>query len=176
MHEIAKLARTKLFIRELFALIFYVTCAFPLLFVFWLYLSGELNSSTSTSGIIALVVFCLILSVFFLRFALAALSLMIFGAFDRHCHFFGGPDGIDIAMPGTSRLGLYRRAEHRVGLTEISKIVHFTYRTNGIPTHVELRIELSGGGMIRVPQRYFNPSTERIQGQILHFINSQAII
>jgi len=49
----------------------------------------------------------------------------------------------------------------------VERLVHFTYRTNGIPTATELRIYTRAGTMIRVERMYFSASAMGLQSHLL---------
>jgi hypothetical protein len=51
--------------------------------------------------------------------------------------------------------------------SEVDRLVHFTYRTNGISTATELRIHLKDGTMLRVERMYFSAGPRHLQQALL---------
>jgi hypothetical protein len=54
----------------------------------------------------------------------------------------------------------------------VERIVHFTFRTNGIPTGTELRIHLKDGSRLTVERMYFSASVKRLQDELLAILAS----
>jgi hypothetical protein len=92
---------------------------------------------------------------------------LIISAFSTQCFFRAGRDGISVRMPKRSWFGRFRLAEYWLKWNEVDRMVHFTYRTNGIPMSTELRIHLLNGTRLTVERRYFSASVRRLQEQLL---------
>jgi hypothetical protein len=91
----------------------------------------------------------------------------IISAGSRECFFRAGRDGIAIRMPRQGWFGRFHLAHYRLKWSEVERLVHFTYKTNGIPTATELRIYTRAGAMIRVERMYFSASVMGLQQQLL---------
>jgi hypothetical protein len=50
---------------------------------------------------------------------------------------------------------------------EVDRLVHFTYKTNGIRTATELRIHLNDGTRLTVDRMYFSADVWSIQYQLV---------
>jgi hypothetical protein len=103
---------------------------------------------------------------------LAALGLStglgrMVSAFARNCFFRAGRDGISIRLPKRRWFGRYRVVKYWLTWDEVDRIVHFTYKTNGIPTGSELRIYCKDKSLLRVERRYFSASVRRLQEELL---------
>jgi hypothetical protein len=88
-------------------------------------------------------------------------------AFSRKCFFRAGRDGIAIRLPRQGWFGRFHLAEYRLKWSEVDRLVHFTYKTNGITTATELRIYTREGTMIRVQRMYFSASAMGLQSHLL---------
>lgn len=88
-------------------------------------------------------------------------------AFSRKCFFRAGRDGISVRLPKRGWFGRFRLAEYWIKWNEVDRLVHFTYRTNGIPTSTELRIHLKDGSKLRVERIYFSASPKHLQQALL---------
>jgi hypothetical protein len=93
-------------------------------------------------------------------------------AFSRKCFFRAGRDGISIRLPKRGWFGRFRLAEYWFKWNEVDRLVHFTYRVNGIPTSTELRIHLKNGTRLAVDRMYFSTSVKGLQEQLLAIQNS----
>lgn len=108
-----------------------------------------------------------------LLFGLWALSCLsggvgrIISAFSKNCFFRAGRDGISIRMPVRGWFGRFRFAEYWIKWSEVKQVVHFTYRTNGIPMSTELRIRLHDGTKLSVQRMYFSANVRSLQEQLL---------
>jgi hypothetical protein len=87
-------------------------------------------------------------------------------ACSRDCFFRAGRDGIAIRMPRQGWFGRFHLADYRLKWSDVDRLVHFTYKTNGIPTATELRIYTRAGTMIRVERMYFSASVMGLQSQL----------
>jgi hypothetical protein len=88
-------------------------------------------------------------------------------AFSQGCFFRAGRAGISIRLPKRGWFGRFRLAEYWMKWSEVDRLVHFTYRTNGIPTSTELRIYLLDKTMLRVERMYFSASPKHLQLALL---------
>jgi hypothetical protein len=100
-------------------------------------------------------------------FSLSSGAGRMISAFSRKCFFRAGRDGIAIRMPKRGWFGRFHLAEYRLKWSEVDRLVHFTYRTNGIPTATQLRIHMRDGTMLRVDRMYFSASVIGLQRQLL---------
>ena len=101
--------------------------------------------------------------------ALAAISGGLgrtISAFARNCYFRAGREGIAVRMPRQRWYGRFRLREFRFKWSEVDRVVHFTYRTNGIKTSTELRIYLNDGTRLTVDRMYFSADVWSIQHQL----------
>ena len=88
-------------------------------------------------------------------------------AFSTNCFFRAGREGSWVRLPRQGWFGRFRVASFRFKWSEIEKVVHFTYKTNGIPTSTELRIHLNDGTRLTVDRMYFSASVWSIQHQLV---------
>src|ERR1039458_5159057 len=108
-----------------------------------------------------------------LLFGLWALSCLsggvgrIVSAFAKNCFFRAGRDGISVRLPVRGWFGRFRLAEYWIKWSEVKQVVHFTYRTNGIPTSTALRIRLQDGTKLSIERMYFSANVRSLQEQLL---------
>jgi hypothetical protein len=114
-----------------------------------------------------LIYMVVLLFVFLASLGLSSGLGRIISAFSRRCFFRAGRDGIAIRMPKRGWFGRFHLADYRLKWSEVERLVHFTYRTNGIPTATELRIYTRAGTMIRVERMYFSASAMGLQSHLL---------
>ena len=88
-------------------------------------------------------------------------------AFAGNCYFRAGRDGISVRFPRQKWFGRFRVTSYWLKWSEVDRIVHFTFKTNGIPTGTELRIHLNDGTRLTVDRMYFSASIWSIQQQLL---------
>jgi len=93
-------------------------------------------------------------------------------AFAGNCFFRAGSRGISVRLPRRGWFGRFRLAEYWIEWPEVERIVHFTFRTNGIPTGTELRIHLKDGSRLTVERMYFSASVKRLQDELLAILAS----
>jgi hypothetical protein len=96
----------------------------------------------------------------------AGLGRMI-SAFARNCYFRAGREGISVRLPRQRWFGRFRVVEYWFKWNEVDRVVHFTYKTNGIPTATELRIHLNNGTRLTVDRMYFSADVWSIQYQLV---------
>jgi hypothetical protein len=96
----------------------------------------------------------------------AGLGRMI-SAFARNCYFRAGREGIWVRLPRQRWFGRFRVIEYQFKWKEVDRVVHFTYKTNGIRTATELRIHLNDGTRLTVDRMYFSASVWSIQYQLV---------
>lgn len=106
-------------------------------------------------------------------FAFGALAQLFSGigrlvaAFSSECFFRAGPGGIAIRLPKIRWFGHFRIVEYRFAWPEISRLVHFTRKVNGIPMSRELRFELVNGKRLSIERYMFSASIKTIQKELL---------
>jgi hypothetical protein len=94
----------------------------------------------------------------------------LISAFAKGCYFRAGADGIAIRMPKRKWFGRFKILTWRFRWSEVEKLVHFTYRTNGIPTGTQLRIMLNDGTRLTVERECFSMSVRSLQWSLLEFM------
>lgn len=167
MHDLTDYSRVRVFLAGVWRLLFGLVMGFSatVLMVIVVQTAGEPHSAeglppglTMVAGSVLGLVALVILS--------GAIGRMI-SAFSKNCFFRAGREGISVRLPRQRWFGRFRVVEYWFKWSEVYRVVHFTYKTNGIPTSTELRIHLNNGTKLKVDRMYFSANVWSIQYQLV---------
>jgi len=167
LRDITTYAPVRVFLTGLWRLLFggvIAVCLYALLFALAQTAGQPASVADPPKWLIGLAP--LILGLIALLCISSGLGRMI-SAFSTKCFFRAGRDGISIRIPKRGWFGRFRLAEYWLKWNEVDRLVHFTHKTNGIPTSTELRIYLVDKTMLRVERFYFSASVAQLQRELM---------